>query len=205
MSRRETQKAPQAKPRRAGRLDPFRGQVKRYGEFVFVYAMIYGILIAVLLFTGFSALNGLSGRAATLHGRVVMERAKTGTARKDRDDLFLYASGESVPFKVTAYQGYEADWERILDAASLPRAFDVWYEDETDLKEPRYYVRALADENTQYVTLETSDRRIRDTLAQVHAIFTVMLLVWTAIVAASIVVGRNPRRYSPKVRRLFFK
>ena len=118
MSRRETQKAPQAKPRRAGRLDPFRGQVKRYGEFVFVYAMIYGILIAVLLFTGFSALNGLSGRAAILHGRVVMERAKTGTARKDRDDLFLYASGESVPFKVTAYQAMRrigsAFWTRRL-------------------------------------------------------------------------------------------
>ena len=192
MSRRETQKAPQAKPRRAGRLDPFRGQVKRYGEFVFVYAMIYGILIAILLFTGFSALNDLSGRAAILHERVVMERAETGTARKDRGDLFLYASGESVPFKVTAYRDYEADWERILDAASLPRAFDVWY-DKTDADEPRYNVRALADENTQYVTLEASDRRIRDTLAQVHAIFTVMLLVWTAIVAASIVVGRNPR------------
>ena len=204
MFRRETQKAPQAKPRRAGRLDPFRGQVKGCGEFVFVYAMIYGILIAILLFTGFSALNDLSGRVEILHERVVMERAETGTVGKDRDDLFLYASGESVPFKVTAYQDYEADWVRILDAASLPRAFDVWY-DKTDADEPRYNVRALADENTQYVTLEASDRRIRDTLAQVHAIFTVMLLVWTAIVAASIVVGRNPRRYSPKVRRLFFK
>ena len=204
MFRRETQKAPQAKLRRAGRLDPFRGQVKGYGEFVFVYAMIYGILIAILLFTGFSALNDLSGRAEILHERVVMERAETGTVGKDRDDLFLYASGESVPFKVTAYQDYEADWVRILNAASLPRAFDVWY-DKTDADEPRYNVRALADENTQYVTLEASDRRIRDTLAQVHAIFTVMLLVWTAIVAASIVVGRNPRRYSPKVRRLFFK
>lgn len=204
MFRRETQKAPQAKPRRAGRLDPFRGQVKGYGEFVFVYAMIYGVLIAILLFTGFSALNDLSGRVEILHERVVMERAETGTVGKDRDDLFLYASGESVPFKVTAYQDYEADWVRILNAASLPRAFDVWY-DKTDADEPRYNVRALADENTQYVTLEASDRRIRDTLAQVHAIFTVMLLVWTAIVAASIVVGRTPRRYSPKVRRLFFK
>lgn len=81
----------------------------------------------------------------------------------------------------------------------------MWYVDNTDVDEPKYLVYALSDETIQYLTLDASDQRIRDMLSQVHRVLFIMLMVWTGYVVVSIIAGRNLHRYSPRVRRLFFK
>lgn len=109
-----------AKPqlrRKPHRLDPFRGNVKGYGEILFAYAMIYAILIATFLLTGFSAVNDLSGRAQIAKTRTPFEQTQVQTSGSGRENLLLYAPGDSVPFQVSAYQESGLNWERFLESA----------------------------------------------------------------------------------------
>ena len=179
--------------------DIFNGHVDDPGEFLVGYIFMLLFMPAAFLFCFFLAeptpMEEMTFVNAPVEWMAVSEEDKT--------DLVLIVDGREV--EVWGYQHTLTDAERFQDACRAGEVFTIGYRvvrnDEKEVV--GFSAEYIADSyGTVWITPQAAyNNRFRE-MAVLFGIFEV---VWIAIVAASVYVGRNPQKFSKKVIRLFFK
>lgn len=179
-----------------GRWDPFNGHVDNPGEIVAVYVLISVILPALVL-GAFLTLDPTPMEELTFFVSAVSYEDEENT------DLLILAEDRMVG--VWGYQRTIAEPQAFLALCDEAECFIMGY-------------RTLLDEDgniTDYSVeyIEDSSGKIWMTPEDAfeyrfYSVFWVILgfeLLWLAYCGASVYVGRNPRKFSKKVIRMFFK
>ncbi len=91
-------------------------------------------------------------------------------------------------------------------SGTRPLSLTVYFEAVTPDDESDYRsIKAIVYDDDYVLSFEeTNEIYIQDSLAAI-IILNGLLLAWIVFMACSIVVGRNPRKFSKKVVRMFFK
>jgi len=74
-----------------------------------------------------------------------------------------------------------------------------------DNGEDFYSIKAISDENRYLLSFDETNRWHQEEYWPLILFPVVFAVLWGAFIAGSIIVGRNPKKYSKKVVKLFFK
>ena len=185
-----------ALPERRSKFDIFNGHVQNPGEFIFVYALFYVMLIGMFIFI-FVALKPTKAEDLTYR-----------TLRFDRymihddttDDLYLYA-GETE-YRIYGYEDVLQNTEQLLSLCDGKTLFTVGMEE----YDTHCNVSTLESKNGMpYLTLEETNRSERESQMGLFLLFGGFFVIWTVFVALSIAIGRNPGKYPKWLVHGFFK
>lgn len=176
--------------------DIFNGHVDNPGEFLAAYVFIslfFPVLIIILLFvSGPTPVEEMAAFTGPLE-----------YASIEDNDLLLRGNGREL--EIWDYQNTLTDPEAFLQRCRIGETFHAAYRTVTndDGEITDYSVEYIEDLRGRiWITPEAAYRnRMTDTVL----LFGVMELIWLLICGMSIYVGRNPRKFSKKVIRLFFK
>jgi hypothetical protein len=185
-----------ALPERRSKFDIFNGHVQNPGEFIFVYALFYVMLIGMFIFI-FVAQKPTKAEDLTYR-----------TLRFDRylihddttDDLYLYA-GETE-YRIYGYEDVLQNTEQLLSLCDGKTLFTVGMEE----YDTHCNVSTLESKNGMpYLTLEETNRSERESQMGLFLLFGGFFVIWTVFVALSIAIGRNPMKYPKWLVYGFFK
>ena len=185
-----------ALPERRSKFDIFNGYVNNPGEFIFVYALLYVMLIGMFIFL-FVAQKPTKAEDLTYQ-----------TLRFDRylihddttDDLYLYA-GETE-YRIYGYEDVLQNTEQLLSLCDGKTLFTVGMEE----YDTHCNVSTLESKNGMpYLTLEETNRSERKTQMGLFLLFGGFFVIWTVFVVLSVMIGRNPMKYPKKLVYAFFK
>ena len=179
--------------------DIFNGNIEDTAGFVTAYVMISAVIVALAGFLlWFIFLN-----PSTPDDTQALE--VTFVSCTVRDDRILMTASDGEPYRISHIDG-QIDTERIAAACRGAEAITAYCvritpDDGADF----YSVKALYDGDTCLLSFDETNRLHRQEYWPLLAFPAVFAIVWGAFVAGSIAVGRNPRKYSKRVVKLFFK
>lgn len=116
-----------------------------------------------------------------------------------KGELCLYVEGEEAPYKINCYKHYG-------DALPSPEKLCSGEKYVIGTEGDRNYIKVLTGvEGIQYITPEIERQVYRD--SQRGAVWFLLgaSVAGVFFCYMGIAVGRNPYRYSPKIRRMFYK
>jgi len=182
------------------RLDPFDGHVDSYGEFVFLYVLFYAIII------GFTVFIAVISSPISIDK---LEHLQTTFAyyQIDEKELIIYKTPSDLTYVINSYIKYTENTSLLLKECDGKTVFDVYaMKYNADEGIPYFQVMSLKDQTgTVFLTLENANAQSKSDEWMIYLFVGVVFLIWTMYVACSIYVGRNPRKFSKKTIRLFFK
>lgn len=184
-------------PAHKNRWDVFNGHVDNYGEFLVVYGMMYVLILLCIFMPMIGGCLMPKSEADLSFSTIMFDHEEIDKS----DCLTLYAGNDS--YYVGKIEIELIDPDAFFDAYDAGARFVVGYRD-------------AFDDKTVYSIEDTSGRvYMKTALPQkmfnegdewlYYLIWGFMLAAWSVYVVMSIHVGRYPERFSPRVRRLFFK
>ena len=178
--------------------DPlFHGHVKRPGEFLFIYIM--GGIVAIVIFL---LLAKYVFFWAEQNEKVTSRQIVFESYFIDSGDTYLVSSNDLL-FEVS---GTWQDLDSLKYVFEKSATITVFSKPMKSKKTGEYYsVKALYDGEECLLSFEEASKlHIAKTwpLMLFPLTFTV---IWALLIAGSIIVGRNPSRYSKRIVRLLFK
>lgn len=181
------------------KIDPFKGHVAFPDSIVFLYVLIYALVI------GGCIICAVYMRPLTYRDLTYRQTAFSDYS-VDGNDLILYAGQDEPYYKIVEYHKYCSNIDLVLNINRTIywKVYEKEYSDED--QQPYYLIKSLSDRSGNVVlSLDSSSSHDRKEMLVVAALWGIPFLLWTAYVAGSIIVGRNPGKYSKKVLKLFFK
>ena len=179
--------------------DIFKGNVKNPGEFLFIFILIGALMIGLLAFT-------VCDRIFRVHSEDNTDRRDITVAScTEKDGGLVLMGADNMRYEI--YGDVDAQTaEAIAQVCSEGAHVTAYTVTATSKNNEDYYVVwALRDADTYVLTFDMMNNQYRQEHKPVIITFSVMLFLWGAIVAMSIIVGRHPERFSRGVKRLFFK
>lgn len=173
--------------------DLFNGNIYNPGEFIFIYGLMYVALIAFLIFT---VCNMIKDDESISAEAVFYDCIES-------DDDIVLLSNDGLKYVITEVpEGYDpGPLKHICDGRTTVNVQIKAYKDDRD--EQYFSVREIIEGDSELLSAE-STAEIRHKYYIYVGLFPVgFLLLWTAVVAASIVTGRNPQKH-PKLVKLLF-
>ena len=178
--------------------DIFRGNVAEPAGFIFAFILMglfivgFGIFMAWMIFCPFSANNTLQKQVAFTEYERQEEALVLTTA-----DRQIY----KIEFKDQAFD--DAEIRALCDGKTQVTVHykEIKPEDEADYGS----VKALIRDGKELLRFEETSRWQREEMWPLIFFPIGFAVFWGSLVAATIIVGRNPHKFKPWVIRLFFK
>lgn len=179
--------------------DIFNGHVDNPGEFLVGYGFMLLFMPAAFLLCFFLSEPTPMEEMTFVTAPIV----RMTVAEDDKTDLVLLAAGTEM--EIWGYQHTLSDAEAFLAAGRAGEVFTIGYRVVRNDEKEVTGLSAEYIEDTEGKVWLTPRAAYNNRFREVSIIFGIFEVVWIAIVAASVYVGRNPSKFSKKVIRLFFK
>ena len=178
--------------------DIFNGNVESPVGFIVIYLLITVVLVAVLVPTivfGFCLPHTEDN--TTAHS-VCFEEGYISNG-----DIVLQADGRLYKILfVDSHTPADAIWA-ICDGETVVTAYCT---DANAAEEDGFFrVHAIVDNNTCVLSFEETERLHRENYTLGVVVIGGLLLVWIFFAVCTVMIGRNPQKFSKRVRRIFFK
>lgn len=174
--------------------DIFNGNVKDVSGFIAAYTIVSVVLIGmmILLFMPITEKN-------------TIEKTVCFDACQIESDNVILISADKENYKIL-FDAEKINIEEIKSVCDGKTSITVYYKEVTpDDGEDFYSVKAIKYNNDYLLSFEETNRLNRQEGRGVALLFLILLLIWVAYIAASVIVGRNPNKFSKKVVKMFFK
>ena len=184
---------------RKTKYDIFNGNVNDVAGFLFAYIMIGVVVIGTLGFSVHYAYFTPSTLSNTIEQQVRF------VSYNANDEGFVLTSADK---QIYVIQFIDDEFiTRDIQAISNGETVVTTYSTEVtpDDAKAYYSVKAIAHNGAYLLSFEETNKLHRQESANLVIFAAGMCLVWGAIVVCSIIVGRNPQKFSKRVVRLFFK
>lgn len=179
--------------------DIFNGNVHDAGGFLFAYILVGIVVVGLLGLSVYSAYFTSSNTSNTIKQSVSFISCKASNKEivlisKVKQTYFIEPIDDQ--FDMKAIQAI-CDGETIVTTYST----EVTPRDE----EPYFDIKAITHQGTYIVSFEETNQLHRKESTKLVIVVAGLCLIWGAVVGCSIVVGRNPKKFSKRFVRLFFK
>lgn len=178
--------------------DIFNGHVKDVTGFYVAYGLVSVILVGFIVFL-------VCDICIPKNANNTVEQTVTFISCDVKKDEVILTSADDNIYKIqyAAEQINIQEIKSICNGKSKVKTYskEVTPDDEEDF----YSIKAIKYNDSYLLSFEEESQLYRQESWPILALFLFMLLIWVAIIATSIVVGRNPRKFSKKVVKMFFK
>ena len=179
--------------------DIFNGNVNDVGGFLFAYIMIGVIAVGLLIFSVYYAYFTPS----TVSNTIEQSISFVSCDANDEEIVLISADKQRYVIRFINEQFTSKDIQGICDGETVVTTYST--EVTPDDAEAYYSVKAIEHNGTFLLSFEETNKLHRQEYTMLVVFAAGLCLVWGAIVVCSIIVGRNPRKFSKRFVRLFFK
>ncbi len=186
-------------PRKEAKYDIFNGNVRDVEGILFAYILLSVVAIGFLIFSVcFTYFMPSTADNTTSKSVCFM------TFDKIEDDIVMLSSDDEI-YKIR-FVDEQLDTEAIHKICDGEAALDVYCIKVTPDKEKEYYlIKAISYKESFVLDFEETNRLQRQANKPLILLAVIIFVILEGYVVASIVVGRNPRKYDKKIVKLFFK
>ena len=179
--------------------DIFNGNVDDVFGFMFVYIMISVLIVAIAIFLVYYIYFTPNTVANTVEQQV------TFTSCTTKGDEIVLTSSDNKLYKIRFMEdGFDSTKiKAISDGKTVVKTYskEVTPDDEKNY----YLIKAILLDDTYLLSFDETNRWHQEEYWPLIFFPVIFAIVWGAYVAGSIIVGRNPKKFSKKVIKLFFK
>lgn len=178
--------------------DIFKGNVNDVAGFLAAHIIILVVLIVmIILLSCYTFIpNSVNN---TLAQTVIFN-----TCDIEKDEIVLTTTDNQI-FKIT-FDAEQVNIQGIKTLCNGESKVTTYSKEVTPDDEDDYYsVKAIKYNDNYILSFEETNRLNRQDGLPVIGLFLFMLLIWVAYTVASVIVGRNPQKFSKKVVKVFFK
>lgn len=178
--------------------DIFNGHVNDAAGFLAAHIIILVVLIVmIILLSCYTFIpNSVNN---TLAQTVIFN-----TCDIEKDEIVLTTTDNQI-FKIT-FDAEQVNIHGIKTLCNGESKVTTYSKEVTPDDEDDYYsVKAIKYNDNYILSFEETNRLNRQDGLPVIGLFLFMLLIWVAYTVASVIVGRNPQKFSKKVVKVFFK
>ena len=179
--------------------DLFGGNVTDAGGVLFAYILIAILAIGFVIFTVVYTYFSPSTTSNTIEQTVSFI-----SCRASREEVILTSSNQQIyVIRFIDEQFDPSPVQAICDGTTVVTAYSTKVT--PDEAEDYYSVKAIVLNDSYLLTFEETNRFHSQEYWPLVIISSGMFLFWAVFIAISIVVARNPRKFSKRFVRLFFK
>lgn len=179
--------------------DIFNGNIKDSGGIVFADILIGVLAVGFLIFTICCVYFMPSNESNT-----IKQTIKFSYCNEKDDEIILRSMGNNIyKIRFIDEQFNSDDIAEICDGETTVTAYSV--EVTPDDEDDYYSLKAIVCNDEYILSFDETNRLHSQEYSLMIYIASAACIIWGVIVAGSIVVGRNPQKFSKKVVRLFFK
>ncbi len=178
------------------KMDIFKGHINRPEEFIFVYALITAlitfmiVLVVVFMFLPTNEEN-------TIH------RQTTFVSYEISDDVLLLHDESEAVYE---FRYDSENYNAVFDLCNEKINVDVYLKEISSKEfEECFVIKAMYNNGEPIISFDTCNEHNRQEGTLPLIIFSTALVVVLALIAFSIMVGRNPKKFSKRIVYLFFK
>ena len=178
--------------------DLFHGNVESSGEFLFAYILMGVVCVGFLIFMAFEVFLP-SNPGNTIEQKVCF------TSCQVKEDRIHFRSEDQKLYKISFFDEKIdlQEMDRLCDGESLLTVYGKEYT--PDDGEDYFEIKAIYHNDDEILSFSDTNRLHRQEFWPLLLIGLLFCLIWGAYVVGSVIVGRNPKRYSKKTLKLFFK
>ena len=178
--------------------DIFNGHVNDVAGFYFAYGLVLVLLTGVIVFMLFNI-------CIPKNVNNTLEQTVTFISCDVKEDEVILTSADGSIYKIS-YSAEQINIQEIESICNGESKVTIYCKKVTpDDAEDFYSIKAIKYNDSYLLSFEEENRLYRQESLPIIGFFLFMLLVWVAFIVASVIVGRNPHKFSKRVIRLFFK
>lgn len=178
--------------------DIFNGNVEDVGGFLFAYISVAVLAVGFLIFTIVSTFLPITAENTVKHQVQFVSSVM-------EDDALIMTTTENVTYKVFGLTD-SGKIESIKSVCNKSTLLDV-YSKEVNSKEKGHYftVKAIKNNGKDILSFDETNKIHRERNWPFILMAGGMCLLWFIFVFFSIMIGRNPKKFSKRTVGLFFK
>jgi len=181
------------------KYDLFNGNVTDAGGALFAYVLLAVLLIGFVIFTVVYTYFSPSTTSNTIEQSVSFI-----SCHANQEEVVLTSADRQIyVIRFIDEQFDPSDVQAICDGKTVVTAYST--EVTPDDAEDYYSVKAIVHNGSYLLTFEETNRFHSQEYWPLIVIASGMLLIWGIYIAVSIVVARNPEKFSKRFVRFFFK
>jgi len=182
--------------------DPFRGNVRNPGEFVFFYILMELIIISCLVMI--ACYSDPVTASDLTYSDVIFDTCTPNP--DDKSDLHLSASGEQMYYELRYYESTLQSPELFIERFRKGDSFQVGFTT-AEKADPPFHIlyEIIGSDDTVHLTLESMNAHYTIGVIGMYALFGSLAVISTIYIILSIIVGRHPEWFTPRFTRLFFQ
>ena len=179
--------------------DIFNGNVNDVFGFMFAYIMISVVIVGFAIFLVWYIYFNPNTVANTV------EQEVTFTSCTTNGDEIVLRSSDNKLYKIRFIEdGFDSTKiKAISDGKTVVKTYSK--EVTPDDEENYYSIKAILLDDTNLLSFDETNRWHQEEYRPLIFFPVIFAILWGAFVAGSIIVGRNPKKFSKKVIKLFFK
>lgn len=178
--------------------DIFNGHVNDVAGFYIAYGMVSVLLVGFIIFL-------VCESCIPKNVNNTVEQTITFISCDVKEDEVILTSADDNIYKIQ-YAAEQIDFQEIKSICNGESKVTTYSKEVTpDDEEDFYSIKAIKYNDRYIFSFEEENKLYRQEGLPIVALFLFMLLVWLAFIVASVVVGRNPQKFSKKVVKMFFK
>ena len=179
--------------------DIFNGNVSDPSGFLFAYILLAVVVVAFLIFSVYCVFFDLSTENNTIEQSVSFVSCEIN----DKNIVLTSEENQTYIIRFTNERLDAKNIRAICDGKTVVTTYST--EVKPEEAEPYYSVKAIRYNGGYLLSFDETNQFHRQEFWPIILLALGMCVLWGGYVALSIVVGRNPRKFSRKFVRLFFK
>ena len=179
--------------------DIFKGNVKDTGGFLFTYILIGVLVIGLLIFAIHLTYFTTSTPRNTIKQSVHFVSCTT-----KEEEIVLTSANHQI--YIIQFIDKQFDVKDIQDLCDGNKLVTIYSKEITPADGENYYLaKAIAYNNNYVLSFDETNKLHRQEYTLLVIVAVVMCFAWGALVSFSIIIGRNPKKFSKRLIKLFFK
>lgn len=177
--------------------DIFNGNIESPGEFLFVYILLGVVVIGVTIMVCCIIFQPNTANNTT-------ERQAVFQSFRMEDDTLILQASDGQIYKIAHADKLQTEQiTSLCDGKTEVTVYGKQYKLDEGITD--YAVKAIADRDIYLLSFRETSRLEHLEALPILLILLVINLIWVIFAAGTIIVGRNPTKYSPSVIKIFFK
>lgn len=178
--------------------DIFNGNVQDAGGFLFVYIFVSILAISFLIFMVYSTY------APSTPNNTIEQSIRFVSYNATKTEITLTSSDNEIyKIRFIDEQFNAKEIQTLCDGKKVVTTYST--EVTPKNKENYYSLKAVKYNDDYFLSFDETNRLHRQEYTLLVIIAVIMCLAWGAFVVFSIIIGRNPKRFSKRIIRMFFK
>lgn len=178
--------------------DIFNGNVRDAGGILFAYILMGVVSVGFLIFAVYSTF------VPSTPNNTIEQTTSFVSCEKSEEEVVLTSSDNQIFIIRFIDEQFDAkDIQTLCDGKTI---VTTYFTEATSKNEVSYcLLKAVKYNDDYYLSFDETNRLHRQAYTSFVIVGVVVFLVWGVLVVFSIIIGRNPKRFSKRVIRLFFK